>query len=107
MDDSATSRTGTLTTDRARRRRMVFLVTEYYFFHAMRNDLAPPAIRAEFDVQVVAFCGNSGGKHTDGEFHVIDFPWRRSRSLWRAALQFVPEVIRVRRLLDGLAPDIL
>src|SRR5262249_39243107 len=87
--------------------RLVFLVTEYYFFHAMSADLAPAAIREAFDIVVVAFCGNSGDKAAGGGFTVIDFPWRRSRSLVQAALQFVPELIRVRRLLSRLKPDVL
>lgn len=87
--------------------RLVFLVTEYYFFHAMSQDLAPPNVREAFEVIVVAFCGNSAAPPRDAGLTVIDFPWRRSRSLVRAALQFLPEFLRVRRLLAELAPDVL
>lgn len=97
-----------LSQEPARRKpRLVFLVTEYYFFHAMRKDLASPATREAFDVHVVAFCGGSGGLCAASEFQVTDFPWRRSNSLLQAALQFLPELRRVRRLLVRLQPDIL
>jgi glycosyltransferase involved in cell wall biosynthesis len=90
-----------------RKPRLVFLATEYYFFHAMAPDLAPAPARAAFDVVVVAFRGNSAGKEPTPGLTVIDFDWRRSRSLWRAALQFLPELLRVRRVLRELQPDIL
>ena len=87
--------------------RLVFLVTEYYFFHAMRTDLASPATQAAFDVHVIAFCGASGDLPAAGGFAITDFPWRRSNSLLQAAWQFLPELRRVRRLLAALKPDIL
>lgn len=90
-----------------RKPRLVFLVTEYYFFHAMRRDLASAATRAGFDVKVVAYCGGSAGLAPEDGFTVIDFPWRRANSLLQAALQFLPELLRVRRLLAGLKPDLL
>src|SRR5262245_7384194 len=95
------------TSSRAGKPRLVFLATEFYFFHAMSADLAPPQVREAFEVIVVAFCGNSGAPPADAGYKVIDFPWRRSRSLLRAALQVVPELIRVRRLLQELTPDVL
>lgn len=90
-----------------RKPRLVFLVTEYYFFHAMRKDLASAATREAFDVQVVAYMGGSPGLVPDSGLTVIDFPWRRSNTLLQAALQFLPELRRVRRLLADLKPDIL
>ena len=87
--------------------RLVFLVTEYYFFHAMRNDLASAATQAAFDVHVIAFCGASGDLPAVGGFKITDFPWRRSNALLQAAWQFLPELRRVRRLLAALKPDIL
>lgn len=90
-----------------RKPRLVFLVTEYYFFHAMRKDLASAATREAFDVQVVAYMGGSPGLVPDGSLTVIDFPWRRSSTLPQAALRFLPELRRVRRLLADLKPDIL
>lgn len=87
--------------------RLVFLVTEYYFFHAMRKDLASAATRDAFDVQVVAYRGGSPGLEPDAGLTVIDFPWRRSNTLFQAAAQFLPELLRVRRLLAELKPDIL
>ena len=94
--------------DQVRRKpRLVFLVTEYYFFHAMHKDLASAATRDSFDVHVVAFCGASGTLSRDGGFQVTDFPWRRSNSLLQSALQFLPELRRVKRLLGELQPDIL
>ncbi len=91
----------------SRKPRLVFLVTEYYFFHAMEKDLAPAPARAAFDVYVVAFRGNSAGKEPGPGLTIVDFDWRRSRSLWRAALQFLPELFRVRRVLRDLRPDML
>ncbi len=97
-----------LSQDQARPKpRLVFLVTEYYFFHAMRKDLASAATREAFDVHVVAFCGASGTLARDGGFQVTDFPWRRSNALLQSGLQFLPELRRVRRLLADLQPDIL
>ncbi len=87
--------------------RLVFLVTEFYFFHAMSADLAPPNVREAFEVIIVAFCGNSAPAPTDAGYRVVDFPWRRSRALLQAALQFPLELLRVRRLLTDLAPDVL
>ena len=91
----------------SRKPRLVFLVTEYYFFHAMRQDLASAATQAAFDVRVVAFCGASGDLPAAGGFRITDFPWRRSNSLLQAALQFLPELRRVKRLLAELRPDVL
>src|SRR5436305_11858062 len=91
----------------ARRPRMVFLVTEYYFFYAMQKDLAPESIRAAFDVIVIAYRGNSKDKPVPADLTLIDFPWRRSKSLVAALLQFFPEFLRVRRLLGQLRPDVL
>lgn len=87
--------------------RLVFLVTEYYFFHAMRTDLASAATQVAFDVHVIAFCGASGGLPAAGGFKITDLPWRRSKSLLQAAWQFLPELRRVKRLLAALNPDIL
>lgn len=95
------------TAEAPRKPRLVFLVTEYYFFHAMRKDLASAATRAAFDVQVVAYRGGSPGLSPDEGLTVIDFPWRRSNRLLQAAVQFLPELFRVRRLLAALKPDIL
>lgn len=90
-----------------RKPRLVFLVTEYYFFHAMRKDLASPATRDAFDVRVVAYRGGSPGLAPDAGLTVVDFPWRRSNTLLQAAVQFLPELRRVRRLLAELKPDVL
>lgn len=90
-----------------RKPRLVFLVTEYYFFHAMRKDLASAATREAFDVTVVAYRGGSPGLSPDDGLTVVDFPWRRSNTLSQAAAQFFPELRRVRRLLAELRPDIL
>lgn len=90
-----------------RKPRLVFLVTEYYFFHAMRKDLASATAREAFDVTVVAYRGGSPELSPDSGLTAIDFPWRRSNTLSQAALQFFPELKRVRRLLADLQPDIL
>lgn len=91
----------------AQKPRLVFLVTEYYFFHAMRKDLASAATRSAFDVHVIAYRGGSHGLSPDEGLTVIDFPWRRSNTLMQAAAQVLPEMLRVRRVLADLAPDIL
>src|SRR5579885_1980847 len=77
------------------RPRMVFLVTEYYFFYAMQKDVAPESIRRAFDVQVIAYRGNSQDKPVPADLTLIDFPWRRSKSLLGALIQFFPEFLRV------------
>lgn len=87
--------------------RLVFLATEYYFFQAMAKDLAPAEARAVFDVYVVCYRGNSIGKPETPDVTVVDFDWRRSASLIRAVFQFLPELLRVRRVLRELHPDIL
>ncbi len=86
-------------------KRLLILVTEYYYFRSHKQDLAKCAKESGFDVRVATRIGN----HTpdrDG-ISAINVDWTRSNSLVRAATQFFPEVLNVRRLLKQNAPTVL
>ena len=94
--------TGHLT---GKKKRLLFLVTEYYYFRSHKKDLADTASQKGFDVLVAARPDN--GAHDHQNFEIRELNWNRSGSFLRATLQFFPELYRVRRLLRDVRPDVL
>ena len=87
------------------RKRLLFLVTELYYFRSHKFDVAATAARSGLDVVVAARRG--GDAHVDHGFKTIDLNWKRSGSLLGAALQVFPELYRVRRVVKDVKPNIL
>jgi glycosyltransferase involved in cell wall biosynthesis len=90
---------------RGDKKRLLYLVTELYYFRSHKFDVAASAAQSGLDVVVAARRGNEA--HVDHDFKFIDLNWKRSGSLLGAALQFFPELYRVRRVIKIVAPDIL
>ena len=87
------------------KKRLLFLVTEYYYFRSHKIAVADTAAQAGFEVVVAARPDN--GSPTPENFEMKGLNWRRSGSLLGAAFQFLPELLRVRRLLRDVKPDVL
>ncbi len=87
------------------KKRLLFLVTEFYYFRSHKMAVADRAAQTGFDVIVAARPDNSCP--TPKTFEVRDLNWRRSGSLLGAAFQLLPELLRVRRLLRDVKPDVL
>lgn len=87
------------------KKRLLFLVTEFYYFRSHKMAVADTAARAGFDVIVAARPDSSAP--TPKNFELKELNWRRSGSLLGAAFQFLPELLRVRRLLRDVRPDVL
>ncbi len=86
-------------------KRLLFLVTEFYYFESHKKDVANTAAAIGFDVTVAARCGERSDKAIN--FDVVHLNWRRSNSLLGSALNFFPELWRVRRLIKKMRPDVL
>lgn len=84
--------------------RLLFLTTEYWSFESHKLGMAAAARDAGFDVVVAA---RGVPAHPPAGFTVIEFPWRRAGSTLGAALRFLPDVFRVRRLLRDHPPNVL
>jgi len=89
------------------RKRLVFLVTEYYFFHALKKELTQGALAQGFEIIVAARCGSDSPTPDDPNITVIPFDWKRSSSLVVSLIYFLPDLFRVWRLMQRLDPDIL
>ena len=84
--------------------RLLFLTTEYWSFESHKLEMAAAARDAGFEVIVAA---RGVPKQPPPGFTVIEFPWRRTGSTLSAALRFLPDLWRVRRLLRTCAPHVL
>jgi len=89
-----------------RRKRLLILLTEYYYFESHKQDLAVAAAEEGFEVFVAARRGPSQIS-PNAPFTFIDISWKRSSSLLASALRFLPELGRIRGLLADVRPDAL
>ena len=84
--------------------RLLFLTTEYWSFESHKLGMAAAARDAGFDAAVAA---RGVPAQPPAGFSVIEFPWRRAGTTLGAALRFLPDVARVRRLLRDHPPAAL
>ena len=89
-----------------RRKRLLILLTEYYYFESHKEDLAVAGTEEGYDVFVAARRG-ACSVPTRAPFTFIDLEWTRSSSLVLSALRFLPELGRVRGVIADVRPDVL
>ena len=89
-----------------RRKRLLILLTEYYYFESHKEDLAVAGAEEGYDVFVAARRGASSIP-ANAPFTFIDLDWKRSSSLVLSALRFLPELGRVRGVIADIRPDVL
>jgi glycosyltransferase involved in cell wall biosynthesis len=89
------------------RKRLLFLVTEYYFFDALKKELTQGPLSQGYEIYVAGRCRpeDLAGRHEG--ITIIPFNWKRSPSILVSLVSFLPELIRVRRLLNSVAPDVV
>jgi len=87
------------------KRRLLFLVTELYYFRSHKIEVAATAAKSGFDVIVAARPDRD--LFANDDLRAIALDWRRSGSLIGAAFQFFPELYRVRKILNEVKPDVL
>jgi len=88
-----------------RRKRLLILLTEYYYFESHKQDLALAAAEEGYDVFVAARRG-ACSVPANTSFTFVDLDWKRA-SLFVSALRFLPELGRVRGVLMEIRPDVL
>lgn len=89
------------------RKRLLFLVTEYYFFHALQAELTAGPRQQGYEIFVAARCGADSPRPAGDGVTVIPFPWKRSPSLLVSLLYVLPDLCRVWRLMATVDPDVL
>lgn len=94
-------------TPRHANKRMLFLVTEYYFFEALKKEITAGPRRDGYEILVAARCQPGDVERAGPGVTVIPFAWKRSPSLLVSALFFLPDLVRVGRLFNAVNPDIL
>lgn len=90
------------------RKRLLFLVTEYYFFDALQTELTQGARAHGYDIYVA---GRYRPEDQDiaqrNNIQLIPFGWRRSPSLLASMLYALPDMLRTRGLIRTVDPDVL
>jgi glycosyltransferase involved in cell wall biosynthesis/O-antigen ligase len=89
------------------RKRLLFLVTEFYFFDALRKELIRGPQEQGYEIFVAARCRPGDLEGAGGEITIIPFAWKRSPSILVSLTYFVPDIIRVGRVLTAISPDVL
>ncbi len=89
-----------------RRKRLLILITEYYYFESHKQDLTVAAAEEGYDVFVAARRGTSAVP-ANAPFMFVDLAWKRSPSLFGSLVRFFPELLRVRRVIEDIKPDVL
>jgi glycosyltransferase involved in cell wall biosynthesis len=87
------------------RRRLLFLSSDYPSFASHKAPLARAAVADGFDV-VVAAGAAVGAPGVEGT-RTVAMSWTRGGSTLRALAKIAPELIEVRRLLQGFHPDVV
>lgn len=85
-------------------RRLIFLVTEDWYFVSHRLPMARAAQAAGFEVHVVTRVDRHGGQIEAEGFHLHPLEWRRGSA---NPVGFLLGVYRIRSLYKKLAPDIV
>ncbi len=96
-----------LNPEAAQRKRLLFLVTEFYFFDALRKELIRGARAQGYEIYVAGRCRPGDLERAGGEITIIPFAWKRSPSLLVSLSYFIPDLLRVGRLLTDVRPDVL
>ena len=86
--------------------RILFLVTEFYYFASHKMDLAAAASRAGFDVYVAARCSSLEAEGGPG-ITIIPLSWERSGSIFQALLAVIPDVFRVMAVMAQVKPSVV
>lgn len=89
-----------------RRKRLLILLTEFYYFESHKQDLAVAAAEEGYDVFIAARLG-ACSVPVNAPFTFIALDWKRSSSLVFSVLRFLPELGRVRSLVADIRPDVL
>ncbi len=90
-----------------RPKRLLFLVTEFYFFDALRKELIQGARAQGYEIIVAGRCRPGDNARAAGELTIIPFDWKRSPSLLVSMSYFIPDLIRVGGLLAAVNPTVL
>jgi glycosyltransferase involved in cell wall biosynthesis len=90
-----------------RRKRLLFLATEYWSFLSHKTEMARAAAEAGFEVTVAARGARPSGYEAEPGYTLIDLPWTRGGSTLHALAFLLPDLLRVRRLLARVQPDAL
>lgn len=107
MDENALpDRSAELGSVSPKKPRILFLVTEFYYFSSHKRDLAAAAVKAGFDVYVAARSAKDGSAG-DANITMIPLGWKRSGSTLGALLSLIPDVFRVMRMIAQVKPDVL
>lgn len=86
--------------------RILFVVTEFYYFASHKMDLAAAASKAGFDVYVAAHCSGEEVKQHPG-ITVVPLSWRRSGSIFVALFSVIPDVFRVMAVMAKVKPSVI
>lgn len=86
--------------------RILFLVTESYYFASHKLELAATAAEAGFDVTVAARCDDPA-QFSSANFKVVPLAWRRTGSILSAVFGLIPDLLRVRAVLARENPDVI
>ncbi len=89
------------------RKRLLFLVTEFYFFDALKKELTHGARAQGYDIYVIGRCRPEDLTRDHDGITVIPFEWKRSPSILVSLVYFIPDLIRVGRLLGAVDPHVL
>lgn len=96
-----------LNPEKLQRKRLLFLVTEFYFFDALRKELIPGAREQGYEIYVAGRCRPGDLDRANGEITIIPFDWKRSPSILVSLAYAVPDLMRVGKLLTDVRPDVL
>lgn len=86
--------------------RILFLVTESYYFASHKLELAEAAAEAGFDVTVAARCDDPA-QFDDADFKIVPLAWKRTGSILSAVFGLIPDLLRVRAVLVRENPDVI
>ncbi|MBT5566013.1 MAG: glycosyltransferase family 4 protein [Rhodospirillaceae bacterium] len=86
--------------------RILFLVTESYYFASHKMELAAAAVEAGYNVTVAARCDNVE-QFAGADFKVVPLAWKRTGSILSAVFGLVPDLLRVRAVLAHENPDVV
>lgn len=89
------------------RKRLLFLVTEYYFFDALKNELTKGALEQGYEVTVAGRCRPEDRGRAPNGITVIPFDWKRSPSFLVSMAYLIPDLVRVGRIFNDVKPDVL
>jgi glycosyltransferase involved in cell wall biosynthesis len=107
MDENASSDRRAESGSRSLKKpRILFLVTESYYFASHKLGLAEAAVRAGFEVTVAARSPEDGSAG-DANVTMIPLGWNRSGSTIGALLSLIPDVFRVMRVIALVKPDVI